>query len=66
MSADVLRTSSNDPELLTVDDVARWLNVSKGWVYGRARRGELPSGLVGKHLRFRRSDVEAFIERTFS
>lgn len=65
MSVDRLRTNPSDPELLTVDDVARWLNVPKRWVYDRAQRGELPSGRVGKYLRFRRPDVAAYIERTF-
>jgi PTS system nitrogen regulatory IIA component len=65
VSEDRLRPHHGDQELLTVDDVAQWLNVPKRWVYDRAQRGELPSGRVGKYLRFRRPDVAAFITRTF-
>lgn len=53
-------------DLLTVDEVAAWLNVPKRWVYDRAQRGELPSGRVGKYLRFRRQEVAAFIEASFT
>jgi PTS system nitrogen regulatory IIA component len=55
-----------DEELLTVDDVARWLNVPKRWVYDRAQRGELPAGRAGKYLRFRRADVVAYVEQMFA
>jgi excisionase family DNA binding protein len=66
VTADAFTTQRGDQELLTVDDVARWLNVPKRWVYDRARRGDLPAGRAGKYLRFRRADVAAYIERMFS
>lgn len=62
MSADLVSAAE---ELLTVDEVAQWLKVPKRWVYDRAQRGELPSGRVGRYLRFRRRDVNAFIDRNF-
>ena len=65
MSADKLRVQQRDPELLTVDDVARWLNVPKRWVYERAQRGDLPSGRFGKYLRFEHADVVTFIKQNF-
>jgi len=51
--------------LWTARDVAKRLNVSIGWVHDHAngkRRPFLRSIKVGKCLRFRPADVEAFIE----
>lgn len=48
--------------LLTVREVADLLRVSRGWVYDRARTGEIPSAMMGKHLRFRLIDVTTYIE----
>ena len=54
-------------ELLTVDEVAALLKVSKKWVYEhtrsrRMRRSErLPHLKLGKYLRFDPRDVQAFL-----
>lgn len=50
-------------EALTVDEVATMLKVSKGTVYAMKDRGELPSFLVGRKLRFTRKSVQDYIER---
>jgi excisionase family DNA binding protein len=52
-------------KLLTPGDVARWLGVSPGWVRDHATRKQphLPAVKLGKLLRFRSSDVQAFIEK---
>jgi len=50
-----------DP-LLTVADLARWLNKPKSWVYSNV--SSLPAFYVGRGLRFRRADVEAWFEAT--
>jgi excisionase family DNA binding protein len=55
-------------ELLTVDDIAALLKVSKSWVYGHTRlrdtpRGErLPHIKIGKYVRFEATAVRAFLE----
>jgi excisionase family DNA binding protein len=52
-----------DEKLLTVRDVAEYLGVPLATVYGWRSRGVGPVGIrVGKHVRFRRSSVEAFLE----
>jgi excisionase family DNA binding protein len=51
--------------LLTATEVARWLHVSRAWVFEHSngrRRPYLPSVKLGKSVRFRRADVNAFIE----
>jgi excisionase family DNA binding protein len=56
-------------ELLSVDDVAALLKVSRSWVYERTRgRGaraaeRLPHIKIGKYVRFDRRALNAFIEQ---
>jgi excisionase family DNA binding protein len=55
--------------LLTVDEVAGFLKVSKNWVYehtrsrGTPRSERLPHIKIGKYLRFEARAVRAFLER---
>lgn len=56
-------------ELLTVDDVAALLKVSKSWVYEHTRsRGiaateRLPHIRIGKYVRFDAQAIRAFLAR---
>ena len=52
-------------QLLTVQQVADRLQVRRSWIYNRRHSGSLPFPAirVGKFLRFRRSDVEAWLWR---
>ena len=56
---------ATDPdELLTPDDVSRLLQVPKSTIYGWRLRGEGPEGFrVGRHLRYRRGDMNAWVEK---
>ncbi len=49
--------------LLTINEVATWLGVSKAWVYDHTTRKQprLPCIRFGELTRFRRADIEAFI-----
>jgi excisionase family DNA binding protein len=55
---------ANPERLLTISDVAEWLGVSKGWVYDHVTRKQprLPCIRLGEMTRFRKADVEKFIE----
>ena len=51
-----------DP-LLTVDEVAAWIRKPKATLYAWRSRGLGPRGIrVGNGLRYRRSDVEAWLD----
>lgn len=53
-------------ELLTIDELAEFLKVPKSWCYHQTRqRGEnsIPRIQVGKYIRFRQSEVMAWIEK---
>lgn len=50
--------------LLTVKDLADYLGVPVATIYAWRYRGEGPPGFrVGRHIRFRRADIEQWIER---
>lgn len=50
--------------LLSVDDVASLLGVPVATLYAWRYRGTGPRGLrVGRHLRYRRSDLDAWIRQ---
>ena len=64
------RESEHDLDaLLTVDEVAALLKVSKNWVYqhtrthGTPRSERLPYIKIGNYLRFEARAVRAFLER---
>jgi len=51
---------SINENLLTADEVAGILRVPKSWVYSHLT--ELPTIRLGRYVRFKRSDVERFLE----
>lgn len=58
--------ANGKPErLLTVAELADWLGVSKAWVYDHIGRKQplLPCLRLGEITRFRREDIELFIEK---
>jgi excisionase family DNA binding protein len=54
----------NDVErLLTVSDVSEMLGIPVDTLYGWRHRGQGPQGYrVGRHVRYRRASVEAWLE----
>jgi excisionase family DNA binding protein len=48
--------------LLTVEETSKILNVKKETLYTWAYRRQIPSQKVGKALRFRRDDIEAWLK----
>ena len=54
-----------DDALLTVQDAARFLNVSVSWIYEHVRDGaedRLPVVKLGKYLRFDQRDLRDYID----
>lgn len=50
-------------QLLTLHDVVRILQVKPSWVYDAVEGNRLPAVKIGRFLRFRLEDIQAFIER---
>ena len=59
-SIDFARVESADGYLLTADEVAEILRVPRSWVYSHL--SELPVIRLGRYVRFKRSEVERFLE----
>ena len=57
------RAASALGEILTPDEVAEYLKVSKKTVYKIVRSGALPAFKAGKHWRVRSADLGAWIAR---
>ena len=47
--------------LLTADEVAALLQVTKAWVYAETRAKRIPHVPLGRYVRYRRSAVELWI-----
>ena len=54
---------SVDSPSMTVRDVAVYLNVDEKTVYRLAQRGELPGFKVAGTWRFKRDDIDSWIEQ---
>ena len=50
-----------DP-LMTLEEVAAYLRLSKDTVYRMAQAGKIPASKVGTQWRFRGSEVDAWLE----
>lgn len=48
---------------LTTDEVLSYLKVTPRTIYRLIRSGELPALRVGRQWRFRRTDLDAWLER---
>lgn len=53
----------NEPELLTVADVAKYLKVSQRTVREMIQRGDLRAAKIGKAYRIRKEDVLSLLEK---
>ena len=55
-----------DDPILTIDEVAKYLRVSERTVYDWAQRGEIPSGKIGTVWRFKKSEIESWVNERLS
>jgi excisionase family DNA binding protein len=49
--------------LLSVHEVCQQLGMGKSWVYRRLGSGEIPSVKLGRSIKIRREDLEAYLEQ---
>ena len=52
-----------DSEIMTVDEVAEYLKLSKITIYKLAKKGELPAFRIGNSWRFHRAKIEELIKK---
>ncbi|MBQ7159844.1 MAG: PTS sugar transporter subunit IIA [Treponema sp.] len=53
-------------DILTIEEVAKYLRVSERTVYDWAQKGEIPSGKIGTVWRFKRSEIEKWVNERLS
>lgn len=51
-------------ELVTPKELCKLFKVSKMWPYRVAKKGLIPCYRMGDLIRFRRSDIEEFLQKT--
>jgi len=51
------------PDVMTIDDLAAYLQVSKSSLYKLAQEGKVPGQKVGKHWRFHRETIDEWLKR---
>ena len=47
--------------VLTIDELAQYLKLSKSTLYHLARRGDFPGQKVGRHWRFHRAAIDKWL-----
>jgi PTS system nitrogen regulatory IIA component len=52
--------------ILTIEEVARYLRVSERTVYDWAQKGEIPSGKIGTVWRFKKTEIEQWVNDRLS
>lgn len=55
-----------EDDILTIDEVAKYLRVSERTVYDWAQKGEIPSGKIGTVWRFKKSEIERWVTERLS
>jgi PTS system nitrogen regulatory IIA component len=55
-----------DDDILTIEEVARYLRVAERTVYDWAQRGEIPSGKIGTVWRFKKTEIEKWVNDRLS
>ena len=53
----------NKEPVLTIDELAEYLKISKSTLYKLVQEGKVPGQKVGRHWRFSRRMIDRWIER---
>ncbi|MBE6349470.1 MAG: helix-turn-helix domain-containing protein [Spirochaetaceae bacterium] len=55
-----------EDDILTIEEVAKYLRVSERTVYDWAQKGEIPSGKIGTVWRFKKTEIEKWVNDRLS
>lgn len=53
--------AAESPEVMTIDDLAQYLQLSKSSLYKLAQEGRVPGQKVGRHWRFHKPAIDAWL-----
>lgn len=54
--------TSDYPEIMTIEQAARYLQLHKQVVYRHVRKGTIPASRIGGTIRFKKSVIDAWLE----
>jgi excisionase family DNA binding protein len=63
MKEDIMNNNVLEKEVLTVSQVAEYLQLSEMTTYKMVQEGKIPAFKIGRSWRVKKSDLEALIER---
>jgi excisionase family DNA binding protein len=49
-------------EVMTIEELAAYLKISKSTLYKLAREGKVPSNKIGRHWRFQKRSIDRWLE----
>ncbi|MBR0032293.1 MAG: PTS sugar transporter subunit IIA [Treponema sp.] len=55
-----------EDDILTIEEVAKYLRVSERTVYDWAQKGEIPAGKIGTVWRFKKEEIERWVNQRLS
>src|SRR4028118_966287 len=55
-------TDGRVPQLFSIDEVCKALGMGKSWTYRKIKSGEIPSVKLGRSIKVRREDLEAYLQ----
>lgn len=55
--------SSEPQQVMTIDELAEYLQVAKSTLYKLAQDGKVPGQKVGKHWRFRKETIDRWLDQ---
>ena len=61
MCEEELRMAESQDTVLTIDQLAEYLKLSKSTLYHLARRGEVPGQKIGRHWRFHKAAIDKWL-----
>ncbi len=51
-----------ETDILTPEELRSYLKIPKPTIYALAQSGRIPAAKIGKHWRFRRSDIDEWLK----
>lgn len=57
------QVNKRSDSVLTIDELSAYLKIAKSTLYKLAQEGKLPGQKVGRHWRFHREAVDAWLKR---
>ena len=61
---EVHQMEKNTDDVLTIEELANYLKISKSTLYKLVREGKIPSQKIGRHWRFLKDGIDHWLDET--